>query len=169
MYGWCLFPIMKTEIGMYNILVNDCYVKFEVVKALTVKVPVFWDIMLCSVAFMHQRLGETCCLHCQGSSVSFAWRKCHRYWEKRVDWGWASRQGGELRMQRNKVRLLERCFSSPALTNGHFQVQILICCILVAQLGWPDLCSDLLCSYICLVFAVYALFTYPADIFLTYL
>jgi hypothetical protein len=30
-------------------------------------------------------------------------------------------------------------------------------------LYWPDLCPDLLCSYMCIVLTVYAVFTYPDD------
>lgn len=58
------------------------------------------------------------------------------------------------------MRLLGRDFSSSSLTNGSSDIPVPIFDVLLPLLGWPDLCSGLLCSYMCIVFTV---FTYPDD------
>jgi hypothetical protein len=44
-------------------------VRFEVPKAMTMNIIVFWDIMQCSVVDRYQHFGESCCLHLQGKRV----------------------------------------------------------------------------------------------------
>jgi hypothetical protein len=45
------------------------YVRFEVPKAMTMNIIVFWDMIQCSVVDRYQHFGETCCLHLLGKRV----------------------------------------------------------------------------------------------------
>lgn len=60
---------MKTENGMFHILENECYMRFKVLTALTIKIIVFE--MLCHVVWcICTNSSEKTAVHFQGSSVS---------------------------------------------------------------------------------------------------
>jgi hypothetical protein len=45
---------------------------FEIVMAVTVKITVFWDVMLCCLIDLHQHFRGTCCLKMEAESA-YTW------------------------------------------------------------------------------------------------
>jgi glycogen synthase len=43
-------------------------VRFEGLKAASMKMDVFWDVASCSLVEVYRRFRSTCCLHHQGES-----------------------------------------------------------------------------------------------------
>lgn len=152
------------EIRMFHVLEKECYMRFEGLTALTMKITVF-EMVCHAVWCICTNSSEKPAVHFQGCSVSYVWIRCYRYGE-RVDWGKAMPEPVGRGRVENAVKqreTLRRDFSSASLKNGSSHIQILIFCILLPLLGWPDLCPDLLCSYVCIVISVYALFTFSDD------
>jgi hypothetical protein len=54
--------------------------RFEVLKGVTMKKTISWDIMLCSLLGVHQYFGETYCSHLQGRTVSQARSRQRQSW-----------------------------------------------------------------------------------------
>jgi hypothetical protein len=69
MYGIVLLKfgsLLKQKKINATIRIKTCYARFQVLRAVNMKITAFWDVTPCSLVEMYCHFGGTSCLHLWG-------------------------------------------------------------------------------------------------------